>query len=113
MYSVNQINDNKADIRIVKGDTFRKDIMIINDDKLKYIPGVGDKIVFCVFNRYTDSTPIFEKEIRYDELILELKASETAKMKYGNYVYVIRLKRHNGDVDTFIHGSLTVEGVID
>ena len=51
---------------------------------------------------------LFEKKIPYDTLMLELKAKETEKMKTGNYVYYIKLIRHNADADTFIYGSFHV-----
>ena len=112
MYSLDVVNNNNINIRIIKGNTFREKVRIINDARLGYVPCAGDEVIFSVFNRYTDETPLFEKKIPYDTMVLELTAKETAKMRYGNYVFKIRLKRINNDVDDFMHGTFTVEGVI-
>lgn len=113
MYTINKINNNEIDIQVVKGNTFREQIQILNDARLGYIPCPGDEIFFQVYNKYIDDTPIFEKKIPYDTLILELKANETAKMRIRNYVYKIKLIRQNGDVDDFIHGKFLVKGMIE
>ena len=113
MYSINKVNNNKVDIQIVKGNTFREQIAIKNDARLSYVPCAGDDIIFSVFNKYTDANPIFEKKIPYDTLVLELTAKETSRMRIGDYVYKIRLVRMNTDTDDFLHGSLQIVGVID
>ena len=113
MYTVDKINDNEINIQVIKGNTFRQQFQILNDARLGYIPCPGDDIMFYVFNKYTDETPIYSKKIPYNTLLLELKAKETAKMRINDYVYKIRLNRQNGDVDDFIHGKFTVKGMID
>lgn len=83
------------------------------DDMLIYKPQEEDIILFSVFNNYTDSEPIFTREIPHD-MKLELTAEETAQMKYGTYVYTIKIIYEDGIVDTFLNGTLsivTAEGV--
>lgn len=111
MYSTDVINNNEVDIRIVKGNTFIQQVRILTDARLGYIPGPGDEILFQVFNKYSDTTPLFEKKIPYDTLRLEISAKETAQMKINNYVYVIKLFQQNGIVDSFIHGAFNVVAI--
>ena len=108
MFKITNIDNNHTNIEIVKGNTFRQRIRIINDERLNYIPSAGDQIMFVVKSKYSDDKSLFEKQIPYDSMMLELKAKETAKMKTGNYVYYIKLIRHNADADTFIYGSFRI-----
>ncbi len=113
MQIIDYINNNKVDMSVIKGNTFRVQVKITNDARLSYIPCAGDVIMFSVFNKYTDVSPIYEKKIPYDTLLLDLNANETAKLRINDYVYRIRLIRQNGDVDDFLHGKFNVKEMID
>ena len=89
MFQVDTISKNKTDISVVKGNTFRKNIKIRNDERLLFIPAVNDNIVFKVKRRYEDADPLFTKKIPYNTLLLELSAKETESMRLGSYVFVI------------------------
>lgn len=112
MYTVKEIDNNQTDIQIVRGNTFREQVRISNDARLAYVPEVADEIIFLVYNKYTDEKPLFEKHIPYDTMVLQLSAKETSRMKYGNYVYKIRLIRRNGDIDDFVHGNFQIKEVL-
>lgn len=111
-YNVSALESGKADIKIVRGDTFVYPFNIYTESKLKYVPNAGDTITLQVFNKFTDTKPIYEKNIPYKSLFINLSADETKSMKYGNYVYVIRIRFSNGFVDSVISGkfSVTVPG---
>lgn len=109
MYTVNVVNNNQIDITIVKGNTFREQIRILNDARLSYVPCAGDEILFQVFNKYSDSAPLFEKKIPYDTLVLYLSAKETDKMRSNNYVYRIRLIKQDFTVDDVIYGKFIIK----
>ena len=113
MFKIDTLSNNRVDIQVVKGNTFRKQIVIRDDARLAYIPCAADQIIFQVFNKYTDTTPVFEKLIPYDTMILELTAKETARMRINDYVYKIRLIRMNNDVDDVIVGNFIVRTVIE
>ena len=110
MYTVNILSDNKIDIEIIKGNTFREQIRIINDARLGYVPSAGDEVLFQVFNKYSDDEPLFEKRIPYDTLVLDISAKETDRMKINNYVYRIRLIKQDFTVDDVIFGKFIVKG---
>lgn len=112
MYIVNEVDNHETNITIIKGDTFKELIRISDDARLTYVPEAADKIMFAVYNKYTDETPLFEKEIPYDTMVLQLSYKETSKMKYGKYVYKVKLIRKNCETDTFLHGQFNVQGVI-
>jgi len=70
MYVINEISKHQTDISIIKGDTFRELIRISDEARLTYVPEAADKIIFYVYNKYTDEKPLFEKEIPYNSMVL-------------------------------------------
>ena len=107
-FSVNKIQEDKSDLKIVRGDTFVYPFIIKNSLELKYIPNPSDTIMFYVYNKFTDTKPLFEKKIPYDNLYIILSAKETSSMRYGNYVYVVKIKYSSGFVDTIVTGNFSI-----
>lgn len=107
-HSVKDIQSNKVDIKIVRGDTFIYPFAIHNELELKYIPSQSDTITLYVYNKFTDTNPLLVKNIPYNNTFIKFSANETSKMKYGNYVYCVKIKYSNGYVDTILTGNFSI-----
>lgn len=107
-FKVQDRKNGQVDIKIVKGDSFSQKIKIYTEDLLLYIPSENDVITFQIWNKYTDSTPLFEKEIDYQDMTFTLSAEESAAFKYGNYVYSVKIEFENGTVDHFLSGTVAI-----
>lgn len=102
-------------IELVRGDTLILSLSIKQGDE-DYIPNEGDVIHFALkrnsMNKdktaYLDKTPLVEKEIPIDTLILRLDSEDTSELAFGKYAYDISITMANGIVDTFISGVLTL-----
>lgn len=95
-----------TNITFTRGDTFRVAIDITDADGNIFTPSDGDIIRFAMKKYYSDTECLIEKVIPNDTLILELEPSDTKNLDCGRYVYDIELTYANGDVDTFIKGTL-------
>ena len=112
-FNIDKINRRNTDIAVVKGDTLVQIIKIYTDDLLLYIPDEGDSVTFNIYKKYTDTEPLFEREIT-DTMVFQMTAEETANLKLGNYVYTCKITFKDGTVDTFLNGNfniVTAQGV--
>ena len=105
------ISVNGTTITMTRGDTVRIQIGI-KDGNNDYTPQEGDVIQFTA-KRYLNATSAaISKTIPNNTLILAFEPSDTNKLPYGSYLYDIQLTYANGDVDTFISGSLVLLGEV-
>ncbi len=101
---------NGTTIKLTRGDSFSAEVGIYNADGSAYEPASTDAIRFALKSPemtpgnkdYTQETPIIEKVIPYDTLLLELEPEDTTGLDFGQYVYDIELTKADGTVDTFI-----------
>lgn len=107
-YVVNKIKEGKADIKVVRGDTFKQEIKIYTEDILLYIPAEQDIVTFCIWNKFTDEEPLYTQELNHEDMTFLLTAEECGTFKYGNYVYSVKIQFADGTVDTFLSGNFTV-----
>ena len=98
-----------SDIFLTRGDTLRINISIRN-----YTPVDGDYLRFAMKKQYGDDFPILlNREIPIDTMVLQLDPIDTKDLIMGEtYVYDIELTKANGDVDTFIAGTITIENEV-
>ena len=102
----------KNDISITKGDTMPLHVDILDGDN-PYVPAEGDSCRFALSIGYKgnrDYVLILEKAIPLDSGDFIISAEETEALNYTTYNYDVELVFSNGYVDTFISGTLTVEG---
>ena len=102
MYSINGTK-----ITLTRGDTFNCNIGITEDNN-PYVPESGDVIRFAMKRSYADAEAVVEKIIPNDTLDLHLDPEDTADLSAIQYVYDIELTKANGDVDTFIRGTVNL-----
>ena len=62
---------------------------------------------------YSDETPLIEKTIPNDTLLLRLESQDTKPFGFGTYAYDIEITFADGDVDTFIKGVLKLTEEVD
>ncbi len=96
-------------IHLTRGDTLN--ILIgLTKNKKPYVLGINDSMSFALKRNillsdnsdFKDSDPLILKEIPTDTRILHLDSSDTADLKFGEYVYDIKLTLEDGTVDTVI-----------
>lgn len=90
-------------IKIIRGDTARIQITMLNDDDEPCIPAAGDSIRFAMKKNYYQKNPDLLKAIPNDTLILEIDPEDTKAFPFGRYKYDIEITTQSGDVDTFIN----------
>lgn len=101
----------KTTIFLTRGDTFKAQLSLTNEEGQPYEPQEGDVIRFACKKDYSDpdTEVLIVKEVPLDTLILTLEPSDTKELAFGNYVYDIQLTTAAGEVDTFItKGILTL-----
>lgn len=100
---------NGTNIFLTRGDTLKLKVNITN-----YTLAKGDYLRFAMKERYGDDVPVLlNREIPNDTMMLQLDPMDTKKLTMNKaYVYDIELTKANGDVDTFIKGSLTIENEV-
>lgn len=106
MYEIKGSGKNTR-IILTRGDSFYATVVGIKDGG-SYIPAEGDVIRFAMKKDYSDSEPIILKNVPTDTLGLALAPAETKPLSYGDYVFDIQLTTADGDVDTFISGTITL-----
>lgn len=107
-------------IYMTRGDTLRLKVGIMVDGEA-YAPQEGDVVRFAMkhsaLNRelteYTDSTPLVEKTIPNDTLVLELTPNDTKSLGFGQYDYDIQITFNDGTVSTFISSTLKLMKEVD
>lgn len=102
------------DFEFIRGDTFRFKFKLLDANKNILQLTSGDEIYFTVKTNYDKSNFELQKRFSKGEIVQEgdyyyitLSHSDTANLKYGNYVYDIELK--SGElVKTLITGNITL-----
>lgn len=107
-YVVNGVKNGKADIIVVRGDTFTQKIKIYTDDLLLYVPSENDIITFSIWRKFTDDEPLYTQVLSNQDTTFVLTASECQNLNYGDYVYSVKVEFENGTVDTFLSGNFRV-----
>ena len=107
MYSINGTK-----INLTRGDTFKAQISIKQGTQT-YNPANGDVIRFAMKRRYFDEEALITKTIPNATLLLELEPEDTKELEFGDYVFDIQITFANGDIDTFISGTLKLVEEVD
>lgn len=102
---------NGTAITLTRGDTFKTQITIYDGDT-EYTPGENDTLTFGIKRalmtvggkEYVDISPLIEKAIPIDTMILTLLPGDTSKLPFGHYKYDIELI-HSGEVSTIINNG--------
>lgn len=105
-----------TNITLTRGDTLRVKIVPLMPGKknVPYTPVPGDKIRFAMKQTFKDDEPVMiMADIPIDDCVLYIRPEQTKSIAYGRYVYDIQLTYADGDVDTFIKGSLTLTEEVD
>lgn len=90
-------------IEMTRGDTA---ILTVSIDD--YTPEDGDTLRFAIKRKYTDSEPIFIKQIDTDSMTFRIEHADTEGLSFGDYVFDVELTR-GIDVQTVIpEGTLTL-----
>lgn len=97
-------------ISLTRGDTFETLVSMKYKNGTSYTPQAGDVIRFAMKTpkmttgkkEYMDKTPLIQKVIPNDTLILALEPSDTKNLSFGDYKYDIEITFSNGKVCTFI-----------
>lgn len=97
MYKVIQNN-----LYVTKGDTAKFPLKITYMDDSEYTLEEGDRILFTVKKKSTDSSIVIQKEIDGGTLILILNAENTSHLSCGRYCYDVQLTKSDGTVITII-----------
>lgn len=92
------------DIGIIRGDTTRFEIEILDQKGDPYTLQSGDQLVFTVKKNTSTSLIILQKNISGETFTISHE--DTANLDYGKYVYDIQLTQANGDVTTVIQPSV-------
>ena len=92
-------------ITLTKGDSFYC-TLTLKKNGTAYVPAESDSIRFAMKKTYSASTVLIEKTIPTDTLLLHLLPADTKELPTGKYVYDIELTDGDGEVDTFVSGSL-------
>ena len=95
-------------IEFTRGDTFKKKVNLYKDGDEDYIPSEGDVLRFAAKKSYTENRVAIDKMIPIDTMLFELKPEDTAKLKYGVYVFEIELTTNEGEVHTICKGRMTL-----
>lgn len=103
------INDNTKEIQLTRGDTAKIEVNIYIDDE-KYTPADGDIVRFAMKRTYSDLSPVLiSKVVPLDTMVLHISPDDTKSLQYNkSYVYDLEITFANGDVRTFISGTLTL-----
>lgn len=91
------------DIKLIRGDTARFEVEILDQSGEKYVLQEGDKLVFTVKRNTSTDEVILQKQILGDTFTL--MHDDTKDLEYRKYVYDIQLTQSNGDVTTVIPPS--------
>ena len=95
-------NVDGSEITLTRGDTFKKVIIIENQDGEEFQPQDGDVVRFAMKKTYKDEKPLLVKILDIEDLLLELTPEDTKSLNYGDYVYDVEITLSNGEVYTII-----------
>ncbi len=104
MFSINGTN-----ITLTRGDSMFLDIALTRDGD-PFTPEQGSSVRFAMKHKYTDAdSTALVKTIPTDTMRLSLDPDDTKELPMRKtYVYDIEYTDANGNVDTFISGTLTL-----
>lgn len=91
------------DIHLIRGDTARFEVEILDQAGEKYVLLDGDQLVFTVKKNTSTDNVILQKQILGDTFTLT--HDDTKDLEYREYMYDIQLTQANGDVTTVISPS--------
>lgn len=103
---------NGTSISLTRGDSLRVQVSIMKDGEL-YSPSGSDTIRFFMKRgtmnefrtAYKDQSPLIEKTIPTDTMLLALDPEDTQSLDFGEYVYDVQITFANSIVDTFINNA--------
>ena len=107
MYSITGNN-----ITLTKGDTFVATVGLKQRDGTVWTPNTGDVVRFAlkrnILNRtgYIDETPLIEKIIPNDTMVLRIESADTKELMLGDYAYDIEVTFADSTVDTPINNAV-------
>ena len=106
-------------IRLTRGDTLNCQVHAVEKStEQDYTPVVGDRFRFALKKDavktnqmgFMDETPLIEKDIDPETMMLRLEPADTQGLAFGRYVYDIELTHADGRVDTFISDAKFILG---
>lgn len=100
-------------IYLIRGDSFKATLAILDTDEAPYIPDVDDSITFVMKQTVDDTEAILTKTIPVDTMMLTIEPSDTVNLTPGTYSYSIKMEKADGDSFTVIYDSefILTEGV--
>lgn len=104
---------NGTTIDLTRGDSFWGLVEMYEGDEI-YVPDDRDVIRFvlkrnvmdALKKKYLNATPLIEKIIPNNTLLLYLHPNDTKGLSFGEYVYDIEITFKDGNVDTFINNAI-------
>lgn len=100
-----------TNITLTRGDTLRVKMipLVYGTTDVAYVPEDGDEIRFACKKTFSDDEPVLiMNNIPNDTCMLHLRPEQTKTLSYGKYVYDVQLTYADGEVDTYIKGTLTL-----
>lgn len=98
-------------IRLTRGDSLAIQLQLMQGDE-EYTPQEGDSIKFGLKSKlnaaktaFIEQTPLVEKTISIDDMMLRLAPEDTKSLPFGNYSYDIEVTLSDGRVDTVISNA--------
>lgn len=88
------------EIELTRGDTLYLQITITDDTGEEYVVSPEDKLVFTLKKDVYQKTPILQKNIQDNALIIS--HDDTKALQFGEYIYDVQLTQPNGDVTTVV-----------
>lgn len=100
-------------VYLIRGDSFKAILGIVDPDKNPYIPEADDTITFVMKQSADDAEAVLTKTIPTDTLTLSIDPSDTVGLTPGTYSYSIKLVKSDGESFTVIYDSdfILTEGV--
>ena len=97
-----KFNPNTLDAELVQGDTGTFSFSIVDKKTKKNFINPGDEVCFTLKKIIDQSVIIQKKIIEFPNNIvtIPLPPSETKELEAGNYIYDLKLKRSDGNIDT-------------
>ena len=103
------VSINGTTITLTRGDTLDTTVKIYDSSGTEYVPEEGEIVRFALKAKFSDLTPVIEKELDIHNLQLRLESNETKlldnpvrKGSVKTYYYDIQITHLDGTVDTFI-----------
>ena len=94
-------------ITLTRGDTAKISVTTkYKNTGENYTPIEGDSIKFSFKKYITDKSPVFEKNVPINTMMLVIEPEDTMSLPFGPYHFDGQLTFRNGDVDTFIQNGI-------